>query len=179
MDHSFRRELRSLHKEAEVLDAGDHPVHRLADTGRQVRQQLDLLQLALGFLGSLLAFAAMLAQQHLLAEVIERLLAGRQGVKHAMHGQVRVAANRRGEVAVVLAVESVVPFIGRAIDRLLHAAEHGVVHCMFAGRAGNCGDDPLDLEAALQAVALDPQLFDKARERLQLPQIGLLVNAAE
>ena len=69
MDQPLGGELDEPAEEAEVLDADDHRVERLADVAGQVGQQLDLDQLALGGLGPALGPGAVLGQGGQLVEV--------------------------------------------------------------------------------------------------------------
>ena len=69
VDQALDRQLDEPAEEAEVLDADDDGVERLADLLLQVGQQLDPDQLALGGLGPALGPGAVLAQDDQLVEV--------------------------------------------------------------------------------------------------------------
>ena len=71
-----------------------------------------------------------------------RLLVG-QLVEQPVHGQVGIAADGRGEVAVVGLVQGVVAFGFRPVDRLLHAPQDGVVHGRSSGRPATCSSTRL------------------------------------
>ena len=109
MDQALDRQLAQPAEKPEVLDSDDDGVKGLADLLFEVGEQLDPDQLALGGLGPALGARAVLAQHDQLVMVAARLLPLEPGDQLAMDLQVGIAADRRGEVAVVLAGQGVVP----------------------------------------------------------------------
>ena len=77
-------------------------------------------------------------------------LPSRIGGELAVDLEVGVAADRRGEVAVVLAGQGVVPLGLGGVDRLLQAAQQAVVDGVRLGLVGGLGEDALELEPALR-----------------------------
>ena len=114
VDQALDRQLDEPAEEAEVLDADDDGVERLADVVLQVGQELDLDQLALGGLGPALGPRAVLGQDDQLVDVALGLLAVEDRGELAVDLEVGIAADRRGEVAVVLAGQGVVALRARA-----------------------------------------------------------------
>ena len=155
VEQALDRELDEPAEEAEVLDADDHRVEGLADAALQVGQQLDLDQLALGRLGPALGPRAVLGQDGQLVVVAGGLLAFEERHELAVDLEVGVAADRRGEVAVVVAGQGVVPLALGGVDGLLEAAEQAVVDGVRLGGLGRLGQDALELEAALRLVDLE------------------------
>src|SRR5436190_15177209 len=113
VNQTFRRQLDALDEEAEILDARDHRIHRLADSLGEIAQQLDLLQLALGRLGPLLALAALVAEHDHPLQIIDRSLAAGQRLDHPVDRQVRIATDRRREMAIVLLGQRKMPLVRR------------------------------------------------------------------
>ena len=71
-------------------------------------------------------------------------------VEGAVHLQVGIAADRRGEVAVAVARQGVVAVVLRAVGGAGEAPQHGVVHGMLLGPAAGHVEEPLELEAAFE-----------------------------
>ena len=93
----------------------------------QVRQQLQLDQFALGHLRPAFHLAAMIAQHRQLRHIAARPASLDRHAEQAMYGQIRIAANRRGEMAVILAGQGVVIVLDRAVHGLLEAAQQSVM----------------------------------------------------
>ena len=75
VDEAFGRDFGAGDEQAEVFDAGDDAVELHADLVGHVEEQLHFLELALGFGGALLAFAAVVAQDEQLIHSLFGLLA--------------------------------------------------------------------------------------------------------
>ena len=97
-----------------------------------------------------------------------------------MDREVRIAANRRREVAVAVAGQGVVAFFLGAVDGPLHRAERGVVDGMFARVALHGVEQLLQLEAVFQVLDFVAQLADELGEQLlHLPRVGAAMHAAQ
>ena len=71
--------------------------------------------------------------------------------------EVGVAADRRGEVAVIVAGQGVMPLgLGR-VGRLLQAPQQAVVDGVALGLVGRLGEDALELEPALRVLDLEAE----------------------
>jgi hypothetical protein len=73
----------------------------------------------------------MFALSNQLAQVVPRLLAGQHGFEQAVDGQIRIASDRRSEVAVAIAGKGIVPLHRGAVNRPLQAPQNGVVDGML------------------------------------------------
>ena len=145
----------------------------------QVGQQLDPDQLALGGLGPPLGPRAVLAQDEQLVDVAPRLLALEQRDELAVDLQVGIAADRRGEVAIVVAGQGVMPLVLGRVDRLLQAAQQAVVDGVLLGLAGRLLEDALELEPALRQVEREAQAAGELGELVELVRLGVGVHPAE
>ena len=135
VDQSLDRQLAEPAEEPEILDSDDDGVEGLADLVFQVGQQFHPDQLALGGLGASLGARAVLGEHDQLVMTAARLFPLEPGDQLAMDLQVGIAADRRGEVAVVLAGQRVVPLgLGR-VGGLFQAAKQAVVDGVFLGPA--------------------------------------------
>ena len=105
----------------------------------------------------------MLAEYDQLIVLGSRLLALEPSDQLPVDLQVGIAANRRGEVAIVVAGERIVSLgLGRVV-RLLEAAEQSVVDRVFLGRADGLLEDSLELEPALRLVELEAEAAGRTR----------------
>ncbi len=127
MDQPFCRQFDALDKQAELLNAGHHAIQLFANPLAEVIQQFHFDQFPFGLFGALLALRAVIAQRGQFLQMLFGFPFGQQGVQQAVDGQVRVAADGGGKVAVAVAGQCIMAFLLWAVDRLLHAAEHGVV----------------------------------------------------
>ncbi len=150
-----------------------------ADFVGHVVEQFHLLELALGFGGPLLAFAAVVAIGQELVHPLLGLLAAVELVDEAVDREVRVAADRRGEVAVAIARQCVVTFFLGAVGRSLHRAERGIVDGVLARVALHRVEQFLQLEAVFEVVDFVAKLADEFGEDLHLSRIGAAVNASQ
>ena len=179
MDQALGRQLEPLNKQPEALHAGHHGVHLLSDPPAEVGQQLELGQITFGRFGAILALGAVFSQNDHLAEVADGLAAGDNRLQQPVNGQVGIAADRRGEMAVALAGQRVVLLFFRTVDRPLHRAQHCIVDGALLWAAGYPIQKLLQLEAAFQALGLEAQIGDELSEGFEFPRCGGLVDAAE
>ena len=98
------------------------------------------------------------------------------GIERPMHGEVGIAADGGGEVAVAVARKRVVAVLLRAVGRAGEASQHGVVHGVLLGLAPGHVEQPLELEAAFQRVDFETQFGDKLGELPEFPRVGGGVN---
>ena len=96
-----------------------------------------------------------------------------------MDRQVGIAADRRGEMAIALAGQGVMPIFLRTVDGPLQRSQHRIVHRVLGRLAGDGVQQPLQLEPAFQAVGLQAQAGDEFGQGLQLARVGGLMDAAQ
>src|SRR5262245_3447788 len=142
------RELLALREEAEFDHARNHRVHHQTEPVAQVGQEAQLDRLALGRLGPPLRLRAMLGDVTQLLLVGLRLSAGEPLAEQPVDGQVRVPADRRSEMTVVVAGQGEVLVLLCGVNRLPQAAEHGVVDRVALRPAGAVAEDALEVEPA-------------------------------
>ena len=121
----------------------------------------------------------MLAQHD---EVVEdmgpRRAAGERFSQQAVDGQVRIAADRGGEVAVAIAGQGVVAlFLG--VDGALQRPQHGEVDRPVFRPARDGGQQLLQLEAALEVRGGKAKFADELRQGADFRLAGGWVDAAE
>ena len=80
---------------------------------------------------------------------------------HAVDDQVGVAPNGRSKMAIGLTVQGVMSNFFRAVDRLLHAPQNGVVNGMLFGHFFRCFNDPFHFKTVLKVVAFDSEAADE------------------
>ena len=93
--------------------------------------------------------------------------------------EVGIAADRRGEVAIILAGEGVMPFGLGGVDRLLEAPEQAEVDGVGFGLVGGLRQDALEFEPAAGVLDFDPQAVGEVGEVLELAGLGVGVGSAE
>ena len=115
-----------LHEQAEVHDAGDDAVELLADTVLHVVALEPRDGAARRLVGAPLAERAVLPEHRERAVPLDeflRIAAPQHLADAAVDDEVRVAADRRGEVRVVLEREPEVTDVARLVDGLRHRAD--------------------------------------------------------
>ena len=105
-------------------------------------------------------------------------LPSRIAAELAVDLEVGIAADRRGEVAVILAGQGVMPLGLGGVVRLLEAAQEGVMDGVGLGPLGRLGQDALELEAALGRVDRDPKAAGELAELAELARLGVGVDPA-
>ena len=121
----------------------------------------------------------MLGQDGQLVEVALGLLARDHGGELAVDLEVGIAADRRGEVAVVLARQGVMAFGLGGVVRLLEAPQEAVMDGVRLGLVGGLGEHALKLEPALGLVDLEPEAPGELGELQELARLGVGVAAAQ
>ena len=106
-------------------------------------------------------------------------LSSQEGRELAVDLEVGIAADRRGEVAIILARQRVMAFGLRRVDRLLEAPEQAEVDGVCLGLVGRLGEDALELEPALGVLDLDAEAAGEVGEVLELARLGVGVDPAE
>src|ERR1044071_1533355 len=96
-------ELLDLGEEAVLRDASDHGVELLAELAGEVNENLQLNEFAFGGLGSALHLRTVFAEGREFGQIGGGFLVFDPAAEQAMHNQVWITANRRREVAIVLA----------------------------------------------------------------------------
>src|SRR5438477_9917973 len=96
-----------------------------------------------------------------------------------MNRQVRVAADRRCEVAVVRTREREVLLLERAIDRLLETPQEGVVDGVSLRFVRRLAEDSLKRKAIGLAADVVAEDAGEVGERLELGGVRRRVDAAE
>ena len=136
-------------KRPNAVDAGDVAVELVADLVRHEADLLPLHQLALGVVGAALAFGRVARD---LRQVLGQLLLALLGhaavarlAQRAMHDEVGIAADRRGEVRVAVGGEAEVPEVRRVVARLLHRPQHQERDRLLLGRAAHALDELLEV----------------------------------
>jgi hypothetical protein len=119
------------------------------------------------------------AERHQLAHVGGRLAGLHPPVEEAVDLQVRVSADRAGEVAVVGAGQGVVLVLDRRVGGLLEAPQEGVVDGGALGLVGGLVQDALQLEAVLEPPQRVSEDVGETGERGQLLLVGGRVDAAQ
>ena len=152
---ALRKKSLAANEDAEVGDRGDDGFGFFADAVGEQLQEFDTGQFTFGFGGVLLHEVAVLAQLGELVEVGKvpsgflGESAGEVGLEQAVDGEVGVAADGAGEVAVMFGSQGVVGHGSRAVLGTLHALEDGQVDDERFGFAGDA------VEQVLQAFAVD------------------------
>src|ERR1035437_2081550 len=164
---AFDEQVRQFHKEAVLGGGDDQRGEILADA---VGHELDLLPLdefALGVGGAAFGLRALVGQR-LEVFFAGGRLAGEDGAQQAVHHQVRIAADGRGEVRIGFGGQGEVADVFRAVARLPQGAQHQVAENPLLGLAFDFGHQPLvvargdaegrirhhDFAALLAAVAM-------------------------
>src|SRR5262249_60282476 len=96
-----------------------------------------------------------------------------------MDRQIRVAANRRGEVAVVFTSQGVMTFFLRTVNRLLQAAQEGVMNRVDIGLIGGFLEHALQGKSVRVVVDLVTKTAGKVGEGLELRRFGSGMNAPQ
>ena len=116
---------RELHERAELDHGRDETFERLADAIAQVYALEPRVHVAIGFVGAFLELRELGARERELPAVVSqaiRIRIRQHRAQAAMHDEVGIAADRRGEMRVVLERETEVPDVLRLIHRLHHRA---------------------------------------------------------
>ena len=182
-DEAFGGEFDPLAVEAEVLDAGDDGGHLLADACGEVGEELDFDQFAFGVGGAAFGARAMLGECRKPLRVgfeqrFELFPVGEQP-HDPMNGQVGIAADRTGVVAVVFAGEGVVPQILDRVFGLFHTAEESIVDRLLRGEFFDLLQEFLEVATALRALQLEAERFDELGEAEEFEFVGVSVRAAD
>src|SRR5690606_19823845 len=135
VDQAVDLGLVELDEQAEAGHAADRAVELGAHMLLHPRGAVALVHLAFGFLGTARALGALQRQRRHLARAVEDLAAPpRQHVlDRAMHQQVRIAPDRRGEMRVGLQCQAEMADVVGRIHRLALAAQD---HGLEQGRVG-------------------------------------------
>ena len=104
VDHAFDEMLDQLDEQAERRDAGEVALEFIADLVGHELHLLPLQQLALRIVGAALHFRSVAGHLGQLVDPLFARLVGQQGMaggaQRAVHHQIRIAADRRGEVRI-------------------------------------------------------------------------------
>jgi hypothetical protein len=115
-------ELVEGHEEAEVRDAGNGAVELVAHVVLHVVALEPGLDVARRLVGAPLRFRAVDADRMQVSRLVA--LARQHRLDGAVHQQVRIAADGRGEVGVRVVGEAEMPDVLGAVHRLLHRSQH-------------------------------------------------------
>ncbi len=179
VDEALDGQFRQAAEQPEILDSHDDRVERVADVVFQVGEELHADQLALRGVGPTLGAGTVLAQHDQLVRTVRGLLPFEPGDQLAMHLQIGIAADRRGEVAIVRARQRVMSLgFGRVIG-LLQAAEQPVVDRVLFRLARRFFEDALEFEPALRLVDRQAQAAGELGELVELEGLGVGVGAPE
>ena len=150
------------------------PVHE-ARHHQLVRQALGLHRRALAVRAAHRRFRQRIAMQRRTAALQHRR-------QRAADDQVRIAPDRRGEVAVVLHRQSVMAQRTDVVARLLHAAQRQRADHAELWRLPRALEHRADLarlRVVAQAARVHPDAVQKVLERIELLRVRLLVHAVE
>ena len=135
-DHAFHRHVGQLHKQPEFHQAGNHAMKDLAFPAAQSQTGHTARHFPLRVHGSPLPPVETVG--HTLQPLPRRQGAGihaQRVFQHAMHRQIRIAANGRGKMAVGLRRKAEVPFVTGLIPGLRHGPQAETVDQKFLLRA--------------------------------------------
>lgn len=176
---ALHRHLGRLGVESVLGHAGDDGVHLGADPLAHVDEQLVLDQLALRHLRPAFHLRAVLAQNDQLAVVALRMPLLEDAIEQAVDDEVRIPANRRREVAVILACQGVMLLLLRTVRRLLQATQHRVVDGPPLGLLGRVVEQLLEREAVGFVLDLVAEMANELGERMQLRRLRGRMDATQ
>ena len=190
------QQVRVLDEHAELLDAGDDAREGVADASLEVFEEFDLRQFPLGGLGPAFGAGAVgggLLEGRLgefrragLGAAVAPVFAAAPGVAGAreqrldrpVHRQVGVPADGRGEMAVGVGPEGVVPQPFDPVLGLLEAPEDGQVDAVRLGLAAHAVQEPLKFPPVGRVAQALADAGGEVLEFLGGLVVGLGVDAA-
>ena len=171
--------------EAAVLDHGrDQTLEHLAQAFTQVAALEEAVDRAVGLVGAPLELGELGTERRELglgvatAAGVARI---EHGLQRAVHHEVGVAADRRGEMRVLAEREPEVPDVERLVERLRHGAHHQRLDERPVGRLAEPFGDAAQVARLhlLRQVHLDAERGQRREQRVETLLLGRAVHAVE
>ena len=144
-------DIEHLHEATKLHDRRDQPLEGLADALAQIRALEERLDVAVRFIGALLELATVLSPiERKRRQVVLRTAApgSAASAQRAMHDEIRIAADRRGEVRVLRQRQPEVADVLGLIERLRHASAPPATRRRAARRSRQTRGDRLQVARA-------------------------------
>ena len=181
IDESVDGKFDAAAEDAELLDAGDDRVENLVALIFEQHQQFDFRELPFRSRRAAFRVRAVRAEFDCLdfsqADFLFPLLD--DGIDQAVDRQVGVAADRAGEVAVILDGQSEVAFPGSRVFGLFEASQQCVAESLFERFSVGTVEQFLHFETASRVADRQAETLDKFSKRLQLDRVRIAVSSPQ